>query len=444
MNISVFGLGKLGLPLAACLAQKGFGVMGVDTNPAVVDAVNEGRSPVYEPGLGDVMQAAGDRLRATADPRRAIEETDATFVLVPTPSLSDGTFSLELVKPALAAVGAALKEKDEFHVVTVTSTVLPGDMERELLPLVEQASGNVCGRDFGMCYSPEFVALGSVVRDLLNPDVVLIGESDPRSGDVLESVYQKLCDNSPPISRMNFVNAELSKISVNTFVTAKITFANMIARMCEQLPGADVDTVTSILGRDSRIGSKYLKGAIGYGGPCFPRDNRALSALASALGASSTMAAATDRANREHVGYLKTLVAGRLPPGGTTAILGLSYKPDTDVVEESQGLLLAQELVGAGTKVTVFDPAGMENARRVLGDAVTYADSPEQCVRAADVVVIATPWPDLRSLSPELVARPGAPRIFVDCWRACDGEALAKVADYVPLGVGLEPKSNRT
>ena len=178
--------------------------------------------------------------------------------------------------------------------------------------------------------------------------MILIGESDPRSGEILEGFYNSLCESNPRIQRMNYVNAELTKLSVNTFVTTKISYANMLAQVCETLPGADVDVVTSAIGCDSRIGEKYLKGALGYGGPCFPRDNIAFSALARANGVPALLAEATDDLNRRQIPRLAELIMSRLPEGGVAGILGLAYKPDTDVIEESQGLGIAKELLARG------------------------------------------------------------------------------------------------
>ena len=188
---------------------------------------------------------------------------------------------------------------------------MPGSTGGTLLPALEEHSGKKCGTDFGLCYNPEFIALGSVIRDMLNPDMILIGESDARSGEILEELYQGVCESNPRIQRMNFVNAELTKLSVNTFVTTKISYANMLAQVCETLPGADVDVVTSAIGCDTRIGQKYLKGALGYGGPCFPRDNVAFSALARANGAPALLAEATDQLNRSRCrGWPKSSVPG--------------------------------------------------------------------------------------------------------------------------------------
>ncbi len=273
MRVSVIGLGKLGSPLAAVLASKGHEVIGVDLNPEFVRLLNEGRAPVQEPRLQELIDASQGRLRATVDVEEATLQSEISFVIVPTPSDAKGAFTNKYVIEAVTAIGKALRKMDSYHVVNITSTVMPGSMGGEIRRALESASGRIVGKDLGLCYNPEFIALGSVIRDMLLPDAILIGESDTRAGDLLESIYRTSCENNPPVQRMNFVNAELTKISVNTFVTTKISYANMLADICDRLPGADVDVVTNAVGMDSRIGRKYLKGALGYGGPCFPRDN---------------------------------------------------------------------------------------------------------------------------------------------------------------------------
>ena len=301
MKLSVVGLGKLGAPLAAALASRGHSVVGVDLVPATVKAINAGRAPVVEPGLQDLLDVTDGRLRATADIADAVANSEVTFILVPTPSGPDGGFVLDYVLPALEQVGAAAAAKGERHLVVITSTVMPGSTDGPIREALERSSGLTVGEGIGLCYSPEFIALGSVVRDLLHPDLILVGESDPESGQKLGDLMSSVVLTEPPVQRMNLVNAELAKISVNTFVTTKISYANMLAEMCEQLPDADVDAVTAAIGLDSRIGSKYLKGATPYGGPCFPRDNVALSRLARSLGVTADIAEATDAINRRQV-----------------------------------------------------------------------------------------------------------------------------------------------
>jgi UDPglucose 6-dehydrogenase len=433
MKLSIIGLGKLGAPMAAVMAHKGHMVVGVDVNAAYVAALQQGRAPVKETGLEEMIQANRERLSATMDCEEAVLETEATFIIVPTPSDPDGTFSLRNVMIAAEKIGAALRKKDGWHLVVLSSTVMPGATGGKLLPALEAHSGKKCGEGFGLCYNPEFIALGSVIRDMLNPDMILIGESDERSGEILERFYTGVCDSNPHIRRMNHVNAELTKISVNTFVTTKISYANMLAQVCETLPGADVDVVTAAIGCDSRIGQKYLKGALGYGGPCFPRDNLAFSALARANGVPPILSEATHQLNQSQAPRLAKWILSRLPEGGTVGIMGLSYKPNTEVIEESQGLTLAKHLLSVGVPVVVYDPAAMENAQPQLAGKVTFATSVADCARQADVLAITTPWAQFREISPDDFKRHA---IVLDCWRMLDKDAVGAVVEYLALGSG--------
>jgi UDPglucose 6-dehydrogenase len=437
MNVVVVGLGKLGAPLAAVLASKGHTVTGVDINPALVAAINERRAAVHEAGLQERLDEAGTRLRATTSFDEAIPGSEISFVIVPTPSGRDGTFSNQWVLDAVRQIGAALRRTDGYHVVNITSTVMPGSTGGEIRRALEEASGRVVGRDVGLTYNPEFIALGSVVRDLLRPDMLLIGQSDPRAGDVLERAYAGVLETDPPVMRMNLVNAEITKISVNTFVTTKISYANMLAELCEKLPGADVDVVAAGIGQDSRIGTKYLKGALGYGGPCFPRDNVAWAALARSVGAAADIAEATDRINQRQVARLAGMVADAAAPGASVAILGLAYKPDTPVIEESQGVMIARTLAQAGYRVAAHDPLATEGAATALGDGVTLIGDAATAIGMADVVVIATPDRAFASLSPGVFREGGRRRTVIDCWRIL-APAVADAARVVHVGRGAE------
>ena len=435
--VSIVGLGKLGCPMMACLASRGCRVVGVDTNETYLRLLRDGRPPVNEPQLEDLMRAHRDRISVTDDHRAAVTASQITFVVVATPSNDDGTYSLRYVRAACENIGDALREKREFHVVVITSTVLPQDMGTTVLTTLEAASGKRCGKDFGLCYNPEFIALGSVVRDMLYPDSILIGESDAKAGDMLQTIYLQMCEKKPPVQRMNFVNAELTKISVNTYVTTKISYANMLADICDRLPGADVDAVTRALGADTRIGPKYLKGAMGYGGPCFPRDNVAFAALARKIGARADVAEATDRINNYQVDRLTGLVAKFTKAGTRIAVLGLSYKPQTPVVEESHSVKLAAKLADAGYVVAVHDPLAQDAAVAVLGDKVVAPSTLEDAVRACDLLIIATSWPEYKTIDPKWCKRGNGQRLTVlDLWRTLPEDKFSDVADVVYLGLG--------
>lgn len=438
-KLSIIGLGKLGLSMAACLADKGYTVIGVDLNADIIRAVNERISPIYEPGIDDLMKKSQGRLSATSDYRYAIENSEITFIFVPTPSEDDGSFSTKYVEAASKNVAEVLKSKNAFHLVVIRSTVFPGATENVIKPLIENISGRRCSEDFGLCYNPEFLAVGSVIRDFLNPDVVLIGESDPKSGELLSGIYRIVCNNNPPIVRTTLYNAELAKMSLNTFITMKISFANIIAEICERIPGGDVDEVSRILGFDSRIGRKYLTGGLAYGGPCFSGDNKAFGLFARKIGCKAKLFETIDEVNKDQIDRIIHLVKQKLGKvkDKNIAILGLTYKPNTDVVEASPSIEIAKALSQEGARVSVYDPAGMENAKGVLGENdVKYADSAERCLWDAEFCILATPWDEFRGLKAEDFTNAMKKPVLLDCWRILDRSEFSKKLEYMAIGLG--------
>jgi UDPglucose 6-dehydrogenase len=441
---SIVGLGKLGASMAAAIASRGFDVVGVDISQHAVDALNNGRAPVQETGLDALIAANRPRLRATTSHRDAILHSDLTFAVVPTPSDESGAFSLQYAAWAFGEIGEALAEKKAYHLVVLTSTVLPGSTRHGLLPILEQRSGRTCGPDFGMCYSPEFIALGSVIHDFLNPDFTLVGEFDERSGRLLEQAYADVLANRAPCQRMTLENAELAKISVNAYVTTKIAFANMLADLCERIPGGDVDVVSGALGLDARIGRRYLTGALGYGGPCFPRDNIALAYMARALGTHADLAEATDRANRSLARTVLDRLKVSIPHGATVAVLGLAYKPLSHVTEESQGIILAKALSRHGARVVAHDPLAASTARQELKDQAVVLDSLRDCLEQASIVIVTTPDPAYCQLDAEDFTTSGKPVTVVDCWRILASKLSPRAGiTYVPIGRSIDDAGNR-
>jgi UDPglucose 6-dehydrogenase len=432
-RISIIGLGKLGSPMAAVMAAKGFDVIGLDLNDKLVSAINQGKAPVDEPQLQEYIDKGRSRLRATHSWDEVVQQSDVTFIIVPTPSGNDKLFSNKFMIAAIRSIGEALRSKKDRHVVVVTSTVMPGSTGGELRKELEEASGRTVGPQLGLAYNPEFIALGTVVRDMLRPDFILIGESDAATGEFLENIYKKSCDNDPIIRRMSFVNAELTKISVNTYVTTKISYANMLAEMCDKLPGADVDVVSTAVGSDTRVGSKYIKGAIGYGGPCFPRDNKAFAALGRMIGVRCDLAEATDKINDHQIERLIGAVQAHAEPPTRVAVLGLSYKPETPVVEESQGVALADQLSAAGYVVTVYDPLAMPGAEVVLTDKVLFANDLADAV-SADIIVITTPWPHFKGKS--LFEAGAKPKVIIDPWRVINADDVPEGTKLARMGYG--------
>jgi len=435
VDISVIGLGKLGLCTAACFAASGHSVVGYDQSEHLRLELQMGRCPIDETGLPELLEKAGANLQIAATCSEAVERSDATLIIVPTPSADNGCFTNQYLLRVLTEMAPALKGKPDFHIVNVVSTVMPGSSEQEFIPLLESLTGKRCGIDFGVVYNPEFIALGSVIRDFLNPDMVLIGASDQRSAKNIQELYESTCQSSPSFQVMSLINAEITKISLNCFVTMKISYANALADICERVPGADVDTITQAIGSDSRVGRKYLKGGIGFGGPCFPRDNIAFQAFAEQFGAEALLGKAVVSVNNSIPQRLLGKISTHCTPPAEVVLLGMSYKADTAIVEESQAVMLAHLLVGAGYSVTVHDPRALEAVRQLLGDTVTYCNDPYQAAVGAKAIILLTDWPEYRELDwTRIEAQSSTACLLLDAWRTAPMAAAAGLL-YSPVGV---------
>jgi len=391
-QIAVFGLGKLGVCLASVLADGGHFVRGYDPSMEAVEAFNSGIPITPEPGLEDLIAKNRSRLAGFSEPRQILEGSEVAFIIVPTPSNPNGEFTNQYVRSALQEIGANLREKPRGFTVVIASTVMPGSCVKELAPFLESESGLKIGESLGFAYSPQFIALGSVLKNMQFPDLVLIGQSDPQTGDTVENIARTIVKNRPEVRRMSLTSAEVSKLAVNTFVTTKISFANMLGELCDQLPGADVDDVTKAVGSDSRVGSLYIKAGLGYGGPCFPRDNSALAFAAESRGVGADIARATDAINVRQVDRVCELVLRNSSTEDVIVIVGIAYKSGTTVMEASQSVEIAQRLALEGRKVNAYDPLVATNTDRndshangfeVTGDA--------SCIGLASMVVIANP-----------------------------------------------------
>ena len=398
-SASVFGLGKLGACIAATLAARGFDVVGVDIDAEKVRRLNEGLPPVEEPLLAQAIRAGRARLRASTDPHDAVK-TDVSFFIPPTGSLPDGSFSNEfLLKAMQPCAKALLAAGKKGHLFVCSSTTTPGTCDTVLVPMIEKETKWTCGRDFGFCYNPEFIALGNVVNGLLEPDLVLIGESDPGSGAALERLYKKYNRNRPQISRMSLVSAELTKISLNSYITMKISFTNQLRMIAERFPKADIHAVLDAIGGDSRIGKKYLRAGLSYGGPCFPRDNRLVAYTARQVGVSASLAEASDKVNEETKRDLLEKVKTRIARSDTVAVLGLSYKPDTYITEEAAGLYLAQHLKHEGYRVLVHD-FGAKPANNPSLHEFEMIENITTLISRGEIklAVICCPWPQYKKV----------------------------------------------
>lgn len=393
-SLSIIGCGYVGCVTGTCFADMGHEVTLVDIDPSRVNSINEGRSPIYEPGLGDLIQKNRTRIQATTDFQTAIRETDITFVAVGTPSNADDSINLTYVFDACQEIAEILRKKDSFHTVIIKSTVFPGTTDTQVRQILEKYSGKKAGIDFGIGANPEFLREGNAVQDFLSPDRVVIGADDPRTANVIGDLYAPL---NPRILSTSTRTAELIKYTSNAFLATKISFANEIGNLCKTLC-VDSKDVFEGVGMDSRISPAFFRTGIGFGGSCFPKDVHALLSGARDYGEKMNILSAVIETNEAQPLRLLELLKKHLPDirGKTIGILGLAFKPDTDDIRESRAIPVVSSLCSEGAEIIAYDPAAMDNFRQIFPH-VTYASSVSS-VLEANAVLILTEWKEFEGL----------------------------------------------
>ncbi|MEM3737532.1 MAG: UDP-glucose/GDP-mannose dehydrogenase family protein [Candidatus Bathyarchaeia archaeon] len=440
-SISVIGLGFVGLATSVSFADRGFRVYAVDQDKGKVVSVKAGRTPFYEPGVEPLIQKGLDSglLRCVDSVEEAVLSSDVTFIAVGTPSRPDGSIDLTYVKQSAVEIGAALLKKADYHLVTVKSTVVPGTTRNLVKPALEAASGKVAGVGFGLAMSPEFFKEGSALHDTFNPDRVVIGEYDAKSGNILEDIFRRFyCERQPPILRMSLESAEMVKYASNALLAAKISFINEIANICELLPGVDVAEVAKGVGLDQRIGANFLNAGLGFGGSCFPKDLRALISFSQTLNYEPDILKAVLKVNdsqplrgieiaRNLLGDLK---------GRRVALLGLSFKPGTSDIREAASLKIISRLLEEGSEVVGYDPVAIPEVKVVLGDKIRYASSALEAINDAECCIIVTEWEEFKRLRPEdFKARMRRP-VIVDGRKIYNPAEFRGKLTYAAIGLG--------
>jgi GDP-mannose 6-dehydrogenase len=408
MRVSVFGLGYVGAVSCACMADSGHEVIGVDKHAAKVDLINRGASPIVEAGLPEIISKvnAAGRLRATMATAEAVQQSQISLVCVGTPSAANGSLKLDFIRKVCEEIGTALRELNRYHVVVVRSTILPGTMRSVVIPTLEQASGKRADVDFGVCFNPEFLREGTAVNDYYHPPKTVVGESDPRSGEQLLQLYEKL---SAPVFRTSLETAEMVKYVDNTWHALKVGFANEIGSICKAL-AVDSFQVMDIFCRDTKlnISPYYLRPGNAFGGSCLPKDVRALNYRARSLDVETPILASILPSNEAHVRRGMELVTreGRKRVG----VLGFSFKAGTDDLRESPVVEMIERLIGKGFDLRVYDAnvnlARLTGANRdYLLDHIPHIaqlmrESLAEVLEHAEIVVIG-------NAAPEFAAVPG-------------------------------------
>jgi UDPglucose 6-dehydrogenase len=400
MHVTMIGSGYVGLVSGACFADFGHDVVCVDKDEAKIAALREGRIPIFEPGLDQLVagNVAAGRLRFDTDVAAAVGGADAVFIAVGTPSRrGDGHADLSYVHAAAEEIAAAL----QGYTVVVTKSTVPVGTGDEVERIIREARPD---GDFSVVSNPEFLREGAAITDFKRPDRIVIGSEEPRAIEVMRTIYRPLYLNAAPILVMSRRAAELTKYAGNAFLATKITFINEIADLCEKV-GADVQDIARGIGLDGRIGSKFLHAGPGYGGSCFPKDTIALLKTSQDFDAPQRIVeavVAVNDARKRAMGRKVIQAMNGDVRGKTIAVLGLTFKPNTDDMRESPAIAVIRALQDAGATVHAHDPAGTEQARALL-EGVEYFANPYDAMAGADALVIVTEWDAFRALDLERV-----------------------------------------
>lgn len=432
MKITMIGSGYVGLVSGACLADFGHDVICVDKDERKIDALRNGRIPIFEPGLDHLVSnnVAAERLSFTTDIGAAVAGADAVFIAVGTPSRrGDGHADLSYVHAAAKEIAGALTG---FTVIVDKSTVPVGTGD-EVERIIREANPQA---DFAVVSNPEFLREGAAIDDFKRPDRIVIGGDDPRALEVMRRVYRPLYLNKSPIVEMSRRGAELTKYAANAFLAVKITFINEIADLCERV-GADVQEVARGIGLDNRIGSKFLHAGPGYGGSCFPKDTLALLKTSHDYDAPQRIVEAVVSINDQRkraMGRKVIQAMGGDVRGKTVAILGLTFKPNTDDMRDSPAIAVIQTLQDAGASIRAYDPEGTEQAKLVLSD-VTYCTNAYEPMEGADALVIVTEWDAFRALDLDRASKLLSQPIMVDL-RNIYPRQIVEDAGFTYIAVG--------
>jgi UDPglucose 6-dehydrogenase len=436
MKITMIGGGYVGLVSGACFADLGVEVCVVESDAAKLDLLRQGRMPIYEPGLDKLVteNVAAGRLRFTGDLSAGVQGAEAVFIAVGTPTRrGDGHADVSYVNAAAEQVARALTN----YAVIVTKSTVPVGTGRRIAEIVREARPDLA---FDVASNPEFLREGSAIGDFMRPDRVVIGTQSERAQEVLRRLYRPLYLIEAPILFTSIETAELTKYAANAFLAMKVTFINEMADLCEKV-GADVHDVARGIGLDGRIGRKFLHPGPGYGGSCFPKDTLALVRIAQDWGAPSRLVEATVAVNDARKAGMAARVVAACEGsvrGKTIAILGLTFKPETDDMRDAPSLPIVHRLIEEGANIRAFDPEGMEAARPLLPEGVVYCRDALDAAAGADATVVVTEWNEFRALAPERLAAIMRGRTLIDLRNVFDPANMQQVGlRYFAIGRSL-------
>jgi len=436
MKIAVIGTGYVGLVTGTCFAETGINVACVDNDLKKIQLLKNGQVPIYEPGLEALLvrNIEKGRLSFTNDIKEAIDDSEVIFIAVGTPPGEDGSADLKHVLAVAAEIGRYMKS---YVVVATKSTVPVGTSEKVRKAMVNELKIRKSDITFDIASNPEFLKEGSAVEDFLKPQRIIVGVDSEKAGEIMKRLYMPFLMNNRPVIFMDIPSAELTKYAANAMLATRISFINEIANLCELL-GADINSVRKGIGSDSRIGNRFIYPGSGYGGSCFPKDVKAILKTASDLGYDLKVISAVERANE----YQKRVIFNKIDSyfkhdlkKKTIAVWGLSFKPKTDDIRESSSVYLIEKLLEAGVNVRAYDPAAMEETKKLLKEGIYFADDPFDAIKGADALALMTEWPEFHLPDFKILSELMKSKVIFDGRNIYNPEEL-RGRGFVYFGIG--------
>tara|TARA_B100000029_G_scaffold433325_1_gene446102 strand:+ start:1155 stop:2468 length:1314 start_codon:yes stop_codon:yes gene_type:complete len=434
MKISIVGLGFVGLSLTSVLSAKGNNVLGIDSDENKCKNIQKGISPFFEPDLEKLLRTGlKKRLKISAD-FSLLKKSDIIFVTVGTPQRSNGSIELSMIKSAVTSIGKILKNETKNPIIFIKSTVTPGTMHNDVLPILEKESCKKAGKDFGLISNPEFLQESTAIRDTKFPHVVVLGGYKTKYMKQAERFYSKM-HPGVPIVITNHQTAEMIKYANNSFLATKISFINQLSNICQNIPGANIDDIAKTIGLDPRIGKLFLNAGPGYGGSCLPKDMKALISFADKIGIDPTLLNAVEKTNKKQIQNIIKLIKkslGSLKDKQIT-VLGTSFKPDTDDVRDSIGIELVRKLLNKKVNVTIYDPKAIKNTKNIFGEKIKYANSISSSLKNSQCVIIMVHWKQFENISNNSLKNMKK-KFVIDCRRVLSKKQLK--SEYHAIGIG--------
>lgn len=438
MKITIVGTGYVGLVTGTCFSEVGIDVTCVDIDKKKIEDLENGIMPIYEPGLEPMVKRNQDknRLHFSTSLKDSIKDSEAVFIAVGTPPGEDGSADLKYVLAVAREVG---QHMNQYLVVVTKSTVPVGTAKKVRSAVQDELTKRGSNLNFDVASNPEFLKEGAAIQDFLKPDRIVVGVESEEAKKTMEKLYKPFLLNGHPTIFMDIPSAEMTKYAANSMLATKISFMNDIANLCE-IMGADVNMVRKGIGSDSRIGTKFIYPGVGYGGSCFPKDVKALIKTADENGYQMKVLKSVEDVNEAQKSVLVTKVKkhfGNDLSGMTFAMWGLSFKPKTDDMREAPSIVIANQLMEAGAKVKAFDPVAMEEAKRDLGDTITYAKDEYDALVDADALLLVTEWPEFRVPNFDVVGKLLKNKVIFDGRNIYDREELRE-NEFTYFGIGLQ------